>query len=301
MPVDAEGNIADIVMDPNATISRMIIGRLYEQYICASSRDTHKLICKRLGIAPFSGLEESVDYVSRLSADVKDHAWDLLLNFYRITNPDVFGWFKEGKVKCNPDEYLGEIIHKGIYLYMPTENKPENTDIVKQLENSTYRPCYGPVTYVGNSGKKVTTKEKVRIGSMYFILLEKIGDDWSAVSSGKLQHFGVLAQLTKQDKFAKPARMQAVRGAGEAEVRIYASYIGGEFVAEMMDRTNNPKTHREMVYNLLKADQPGNVHNLVDREKIPFGNSKPLVLVKHILSCGGLEFAYKPYKPNWVK
>lgn len=296
MPIDAEGNRADIIMDPNATISRMNLGRLYEQYVCAAARDAHRLLCRTLGLEPFTPKELALVQLEGLASRVKDTAWDLLLRLYQIVNTEVFQWFKDGKVKQAPDDYLADIVSKGIYLYIPTNNQNENIEMVKALEQSPFKPCYGPVSYIGNSGKRVTTKEKVRIGSMYIILLEKIGDDWSAVSSGKLQHFGVLAQLTKQDKYAKPARLQAVRGAGEAEVRIYASYIGGQFVAEMMDRNNNPKAHKEMVMSLLKANHPSNIESVVDRNVIPYGNSKPLQLVKHILQCGGFEFKYTPYQ-----
>ena len=39
MPVDEEGNRADIVMDPNSRVNRMNIGGLTEQYINAASRE----------------------------------------------------------------------------------------------------------------------------------------------------------------------------------------------------------------------------------------------------------------------
>ena len=160
-----------------------------------------------------------------------------------------------------------------------------------------YRQVYGPVTYLGDSGKVVTTLENIRIAPVYMILLEKIGDTWSAVSSGKIQHFGVLSQLTKNDKFNKPARNQAVRGAGEAEVRVFISYIGTKFVVEMMDRNNNPTTHKLIVNKILSADKPTNIDNLVDRKIHPFGGNKPVQLVNHILQVSGIKFKYSPHQP----
>lgn len=295
MPIDAEGNRADIVMDPNSTISRMNIGRLYEQYYNAASRDTHKRLCAMLGLPCFLKESHALSHLDGLAEEQVQRAFDYLLTYYSILSPDMHAWFTSGQVKSSPRDYLSQIVERGITIYLPTNNQPEGEDIVMQLEQH-YKPCYGPVSYIGNSGKRVVTKDNIRIGGMYFILLEKIGDDWSAVSSGKLQHFGVLAQVTKTDKYAKPARNSAVRGAGEAEVRIFASYIGGEFVAELMDRNNNPKTHKMMVKNILSAKEPSNIENLVDRNIIPFGGAKPISLVSHLLACGGFKFKYEPYQ-----
>ena len=191
------------------------------------------------------------------------------------------------------------IVEKGIYLYLPSDNQPESIEMIKQLESGIYKPTYGPVTYKGNSGKIVTTKGAVRIASMYFILLEKIGDDWAAVSTCKLSHFGVLSQLTKSDKFSKPSRLQPVRGSGEAEVRIFSSYADVKYTPETMDRNNSPKTHKHIVLGIVSAKTPTNIYNLVNRAEVPFGGSKPLNLVNHLATVGGWEFKYKDFVPNW--
>lgn len=296
MPVDADGNRAEIVMDPNSTISRMNLGRLYEQYINAASRDVHKSVCKMLEVKLFEDEDLALMKIQSLSQDQLQQAYQYLLGYYKITSPNQYGWHVDGKIDETVAQYMAQIVNRGVTLYMPPDNPVESEDMVLALEEH-YRPCYGPITYRGNSGRLVTTKDFARIGSMYVILLEKIGDDWSAVSSGKLQHFGVLSQLTKVDKYAKPARNQAVRGAGEAEVRIFISYIGPLFMAEMMDRNNNPQTHKAIVSNILKALHPSNIDNLVDRRLHPFGGSKPVQLVNHIIECGGARFQYAPYKP----
>ncbi|MDD2879641.1 MAG: hypothetical protein PHQ58_04325 [Rhodoferax sp.] len=296
MPVDEEGNRADIVMDPNSTISRLIPSRMYEQYVNASSRDTHKRLCAILGVAPETPEEYAMDVVSRKPQHELDAAWNYLMGFYKIVSPQMHSWFADGIVKADKDQYLSEIVEKGITLFIPPDNPRETEDIVLDLEQH-YRPVYGPVTYVGNSGRRITTKKNIRIGSMYVILLEKIGDDWSAVSSGKLQVMGVLSQLTKTDKYSKPARNQAVRGDGEAEVRIGIAYVGSEYIAERMDRNNNPQTHKIMTKNLVAADKPTDIENLVDRLAHPFGGAKPPQLVRHLAEVSGFMFEYAPYHP----
>lgn len=301
MPVDINGNRADIVMDPNSTVARMNLGRVYELYLNAASRDLYHNLCRDLGVIP--GMREVLanNYLQKLDSSILDAAMDKLINYYRLISPKMYSWFVNGQVTQSKVDYLATIINRGVGLYLPPDNELESPDIIRDIEASIYKPTYGPVTYVGNSGRKVTTKANVRIGSMYFILLEKIGDDWASVSSGKLSHFGVLSQITKTDKFSKPARHQAVRGAGEAEVRIFSSYVGEHFTAELMDRNNNPKTHKMIVKNLLSHKTPTNVENLVDRKEIPFGGSKPINIINHVASVGGWKFKYRPYKPNWVR
>ena len=109
----------------------------------------------------------------------------------------------------------------------------------------------------------------------------------------KLHHFGILTPMTKFEKYSLPHRNSPIRTMGETESRLYSSYCGIECVAEMMDRNNNPSTHREMVRNILEAEYPSNIDSTVDRTKIPFGNAKPLQLVKHIGFCYGWKFSYK--------
>jgi DNA-directed RNA polymerase beta subunit len=299
MPVDEAGNRADIVMDPNSTISRMNLGRLYEQYINAASRDVAKVIRAELGLSHGDRHAiRKVEEIERTNPVLFDRVWNYLMGYYRIVSPKQYGWFASGEYPKPRSQHVGSIVEDTVYLYMPPDNEPESVDIINELEKH-YRPTYGPVSYIGNSGQRVTTRKNVRIGSMYIILLEKIGDDWTAVSSGKLQHFGVLSQVTNTDKFATPTRNQAIRAWGESEVRIGVSYVGPQFVADMMDRNNNPATHRMILESILQADKPSAIRMAVDRNVIPLGGAKPLQLVKHIAECGGWRFVYKDYVPSW--
>jgi hypothetical protein len=173
-------------------------------------------------------------------------------------------------------------------------------DIVNtfEIEENGYKPTYGPVSYVGNSGRRVTTKKPVRIASVYMILLEKVGDDWNAVASGKLQHHGVLAQLGRSDKYLNPARTNPVRAAGEAEIRIFLANLHSLGVAEIMDWNNNPQTHRVIVDGYLSASQPSNIERMIDRNMFPLGGSKPLMIIRHMLETAGIQLEFTPYELN---
>jgi len=293
MPVDEEGNVADAIMDGGSTINRMNTGRLYEQYYNAASRQAHNLICRNLGIAPYTNEYTVREHLEGLDPNVLEYNFNLLLEYYKILYEPMAQWALQ-KTESTV-EFMTVIVSRGIYIYLPTNNPKESIQIVKEIESSIFRPHHGPVTYIGNSGRRVVTKDKIRVASMYILLLEKTGDDWSAVSSSKLQHLGVVAPLTKQDKYSKPARLQPVKGAGEAEVRIFKSYTKGNFTVEMMDRNNNPRTHKHICNAILGAPQPTNIHKLVDRTIIPFGGCKPLALIRHISECAGFRFKYSPF------
>lgn len=300
MPVDADGNRADFLMDPNSTINRANPGRLFEQYYNASSRDTHKRLCGMLGVTPFTKEVTAYNQLGKLDNTVVDQSMDYLMGFYRLTSPQMVDWFTSGQITATPREYLSEIVERGIGLFMPPDNQPVAQEVVLELEKY-YKPTYGPVSYVGNSGVRCTTVKPVRIAPVYIILLEKTGDDWSAVSSGKLQLFGVLSQLTKGDKFSRPARNQAVRVPGEGEIRLFLANCGERFTAEVMDRNNNPITHKAMLQGIFNAIQPGNIQNLVDRGAIPFGGSKALQLLKHLCEVSGFTFVYQKHDASLPK
>lgn len=300
MPVDEAGNRADLIVDSGSTYSRMNLGRLQEQYVNAAGRDCAGRIRNLLGF-PQEGDKHALEKLQELEVTAKqavDTAWDYLLGLYKICSPKMYVWFTTVDGYQLPRaHHLASVINKGIYLYMPPENDPEPMTVVQELEEH-YRPVYGPVTYVGNSGNRVTTRKPVRIGSMYIILLEKTGDDWTAVSSGKLQHFGVLSQVTNSDKFSQPSRTQAIRAWGESEVRVGVSYAGPHVMTEILDRNSNPATHRQILHSVLQAETPTSIESVVDRTKVPLGGSKPLQLVKHIAECGGWKFIYRPHIPS---
>lgn len=300
MPIDELGNRADIVGDPNATVSRMNLGRLYESFFASSARDFHTRLSNQLGVKKASGVDNIADTLYQLGQQDVRNAWSHVLRFYKCFSEDMVRVF-DGAVDYQ--EILSElawVMDKGFYLHIPSDAQKENWQIMQELQNDElFRPHLGPITYIGTSGKKVKTLENIRIGSMYFILLEKIADDWSSVHSAKLQVHGVISQLTKHDKYSKPTRLQGVRGSGEAEVRILASYIGGYFVADSADRNNNPKTHRVITNAIMSSKTPTNIENAVDRNIHPFTNNKPLMHIKHLLACTGIKFDYEPYKKEY--
>lgn len=273
MPIDASGNRAELIMDGDSTLKRTNVGRVYEQYINASGRTVSKQL---------SQMKDN-------KVSVED-MWGYLTNFYSIISPEMYKQVTS-LYTTTPSkmQHLESVIKRGVYLYLPTDNKLSYPFAIKELHEN-YPACLGPVTYRGNSGNMVTTKSNILIGGMYIMLLEKTGNTWGAVSSAKLQHFGIPAKLNNTDKHSSAGRHNPVRILGEAEVRLITTTCGGETAADMLDQTNNPVVHRVICESFLRSETPTNIDKAVDRDVHPRGDGRILTLVNHVLECGGIRF-----------
>jgi DNA-directed RNA polymerase beta subunit len=291
MPVDAHGNRAEVVMDSGSTINRMNLSRLYEQYLGAASRDIRKQICS---ILEYNGElpDRTLKMLQKFDQQKIQQARTLLLDFISLIS-EPQRQFIESLNQNDLIEYLRDIVCDKLYLYYPINNDKEITFVIESIQQK-YPPCYSPITYTGISGQKVTTERNVRIGPLYMMLLEKIADDWSAVSYGRMQHYGVLSLMTKSEKYTFPFRNNPVRTIGETEGRVFVGYCGQETIAEMMDRSNSPTTQKNLIYNILSAQKPSNIDYVINRQTLSYGGSKPLALINHIFMCSGFKFTYRP-------
>lgn len=296
MPVDDDGNRADVICDPNSTISRMNLSRVYEQYFNSCSRDVRKNIRNNLGLVENQKI--SLSELSVYNPGLIESIWEYLKGYYRIISP--LRMYENFALKLNEQQVLDHIltcVNEWVYIYFPPENETENIKVVEQLE--TYvSPTLTPVTFTGITGERIRTKEKVRIGSMYFLVLEKTGDDWTSVSSARLQNYGVLSQITNADKYSQPTRQQAVRAFGEAEVRILRSNTPTSTTAEIMDRNNNPDAHYAVLESILNAENPAVIEEAVDRTVVPINGSKPLKLFKHFAYTSGWRLQKREHDPD---
>lgn len=292
MPRDADGNIADIVMHSSATFNRMNFGRFYEQYVNAAHRDFLKNMTSAFGLTIGQSCLNEVTLLNQSKPELVQHWYGRLLRLYEIINPKMPEPFLNGKIDAV--KHLAHIIQHKIHLDSPPDNDRQYREMVNMLKEE-FPPLRGPVTYVGNSGKTITTRYPVLIGSMYIVELEKTGDDWTAVSSGKWQIFGALAHLSKQDKHSTPIRYQPIRAFGEAEIRIIISYMGAMTAAELLDRNGNVTSHTEIARSIISAPVPSNILSVIDRDKYPLGMHRALQLIKHLALCGGWNFVYRPH------
>lgn len=270
MPVDSSGNRADVITDFDSTTKRMNPLRTYEPYINASGRMVSLNIQKML-----------------YDEEPLETMWNYLTGYYDIIAPlmkPYLSRFDEFRKR----RHLESVAKDGVYRLQPTDNPVDYVSALDELRRK-YPAPYGPVQYIGYEGRRITTKANVLIGGMYLILLEKIGNTWQAVSSPKVQHYGIPAKLTNTDKYSAPGRHNPVRIFGESEVRVISAVCGGDIAADVLDQSNNPIVHREITKNILTAENPTNIDKVIDRTKYPVGRGRILTLVKHILECAGIR------------
>jgi hypothetical protein len=101
--------------------------------------------------------------------------------------------------------------------------------------------------------------------------------------------------MSKAERSLAPFRNQSTRGTGEAEGRIIVAYCGPVTAAEHVDRNTSPLTHGEACFNLMISEKPSAIRRIIDRNRIKFGSSRPLVLLRHNYHTQGVELLYKPY------
>lgn len=295
MPTDENGNRADVIIYGGSTIKRMNTGRLYEQFTNAASRDLLHRLRKEVGLQP--QLTPTSHQIKEVVSNPKhvELIWTKLLGYYKIVSPIQYDLLKDDP---DPARHVKAVLERGIYLYIPPDNPVDSLEMANTLKDSEYCPHYGPVTYKDSQGREVTTQNSVLIGSLYMLMLEKTGEDWSGVASVKTNHFGVAAKLNNFDRNTSPGRQQSVRALGESETRSYICTVGPEATMEILDQSNNPESHRVATETILKAPKPTAISKVVDRNVVPFGGARPVGFVEHLLGCLGMKFNYRPDDPT---
>jgi hypothetical protein len=301
MPVDADGNRAEMIFDQAAVNNRMIPGRLYEHIINGAARDMYKQVVRILGIEDRrrrSVIMTDLMRVQRERPQDLSRAWEYLLGFYDITVPRQAAVFRNGDFNSTPISHLSYILAKGhAVLYMRSDHELELKDMVSDIER-LYPPTFGPVVYKTAAGIHEPTVEPIRIAPLSIIMLEKIADSWSAVASTRRQHAGVQATLSNADKYSERIRMQPTKAYGESEIRIVLSYSGTLTAAEILDRNNSVEAHKAMCWSIFEAEAPTRIFQAVDRSVIPLDGSRSLQTVNHVWACGGYEMTWEPYRPT---
>lgn len=293
MPVDQEGNRADVIMNAGARWDRNIIGGFYEIYYGAAQRDfVKKHVCEPLGIPVGTRAYKAEKALRLLHPDQVEAIYSRYVHFLSCVSTVQAEEMALLSYRDKP-EALASIIEKGIYIYYPMTNQLERVQTVRNLQKH-YPPHYDRVWITKANGQKVLSKKKQRIGPGNVMLLEKIADDGSSVSSGNLQHLGFLSPITKSEKYAKPFRNSPVRTVGETEGRLYAGVCGREAIAEMLDRNGNPSVHRKAYRTILTSPTPSNIPVLINRDLMQFGGSKGLQLNNHMSLCSGWQAVYEP-------
>lgn len=296
MPVDEFGNVADIITDPYSTVGRSILGRVYEPKFNAVGHDIVQALKNDLhidgAVTPQLLAKLDTNNGGRVT-----FAFNELLDFFKIISPLRMYPLYAQSTQQDIYDYMATVVNDAVILYLPPESEVKYKSVVMQV-NERFGNRKSPVTFIGNSGVLVKTKESFLISSVYVMLLDKTGTDWAAVSVGKLQHYGVLGQLTSVDKYTSQVRLQGSRSHGESEYRIYLTNTKTYFAAETADRNNNKQVMEHMARGIMDSSVPGKIDNLVDRQLIPYGNHRVLQIIRNLGECMGARQHFKPYTVN---
>ena len=302
MYVDEMGNRVTCVMDDLSTIRRLNPSRFYEQYFSASRRDTLKRAFVMAGMYPDMITRDKPNrndvrnFVKAMDPAKIDEVYNYLLGFVAILSPLLL--IKLNTVyTATPDykrKYLIDCFSNRIELEFPPDNP---IDFIKAtvLLRKEYPAIMTRLSWIDKeTGEKRWTVDPILIGDIDMMVLEKTAEDYSAVYSAKLQHYGTPARLTNFDKHSAPGRLQPNKTMCEAGIRTQSSYCGGEYVADISDAANNPAAHREMNLEILRHQTPSNIDKILDRKKIPKGGHRPKALYDHISRCAGRTLTNDP-------
>lgn len=290
MPVDEFGVRADVIADPNSTIHRQNPGRTYKCYIGAYSRDNFTRIVNTLkakhGDYPVSTLIQLLDdndfvYISTYLHEV--------YSLISETGSTIVPSLSPSDVK----KHVVETLQKGlITIYYTADDPSRFVEINQRIEKTAYKPNYTQVTMRDNLGVMVKTVNKVRIGMLYMMVLEKIADTYMAVSSAHLNNFGFPAKVSPSDKNKTSHALTPAKTLAETEFRLAIAYMPPEAVADLVDSVANPYTHKLIVKSLFGNDNPMKIPP-IDREANPYGNGKALMILKHIYNASGADFKFQ--------
>ena len=286
MPIDKNGNRVEIITDSAATISRMNLGRAYEAYLGAVSRDN------RQRLISFFTCRHGQDYLNKINDEDLKYFATYIRGLYALINPDMVE-FIDGLNQEEMHRHLIEVLTKNLYIYYPTDNDYNITDVIDSIEATEYKPLHDKVTYVDELGRTVETVEDIRVGQLYFMLLEKIGNSYSAVSSSKVNNFGFPIKGTNYDKFKYPHSLTPTKTMGETEVRIQTALADPEMVADMFDINLNPISHKFLIKHILESPNAFDPNFNIDRSIVEYGNTKSLAILQHIFNASGIELSFE--------
>lgn len=298
MPVDKNGVRADIITDPASTVSRMNIGRLYEGYMAAAARVAKNTICDEILALSDSDDESASNLLKVIDKNSVTKIFATAVEFLAHFNNQLYHAYQSITDPEYQRSLLHDIITTEFFVLYQVGDEKASYSVVDSLSQSRFAPFVDTVSFVENGVRK-TTKEKIIIAPLYIMGLAKIADTWLSTSSARLNHFGMPSNAPKTAKHQFPWRNSAVRVLGETEARMYGSYVGEKFLAELKAAGSSPRTHKAMYRGILESENPTNIEKLVDREEVPFGDDKALEYIEAIYMCSGFALRYTPDKSRF--
>lgn len=279
----------DIIVASSSTIGRTNLNRLFVPRFATAAVDLTQELKQMLQIP--ENVEPTLEMLNHPSYP---QVLDRLLKFYAIVSPHLYYTYSkanEDQLRNHVLECLKEVVHP----LMPIDNPINDIDAIIHLEKEGYLKPYTPITYRNASGKIETTDKPIPVLSTYIIYLEKIANEGSGISFPKLQHHGLPASRSNQDRYTYNYRNVPTRNIGVHESEILNHDARSPaLIAELMDRSNNPEVMMEQARQLLLSDKPMALERLVDRKQFPLGEMRPKQIISHFFETQGFRLKYQP-------
>ncbi|ENE9549894.1 hypothetical protein ABO162_002436 [Salmonella enterica subsp. enterica serovar Chester] len=268
MPINEFGERVHVLRSMNAVIRRSTYAALFHMYWSAASEQL------KMRLKPM--LDEG-----RIG-----ECWEILMDYLSRYNPE---WANTLQA-THPTEDLQRELFKEIYdftirIYLPHELDDTPVEISERL--GEFKPRKSKLLITNYDGKQEWTKDEFYVGGVETLRLDKTGREFSSISSMYLNYLGTI-DASNQGRGSYPVNYKTLKWAGPSEERLLAGYGPGNY-EEVHDRANNPAVHREILVGLYRSQTPSNPGVLVDRNKLPLGDSQIDRMMKNIHSCEGFE------------
>ncbi|WNV45867.1 RNA polymerase [Aeromonas phage AerS_266] len=245
-PVDDHGNMADMIVGNTPAFRRQILSSLLEQDINFVNIHLWPKI---------KAAKEAGNY---------QEAWDNAFKFYDTVNPE----FAALADSLNADQRIEHIdwITRNEYEFSVKGAQSGNIVGVKisdRLEKTYPNIKPTPVTYKNEFGETIRTRYPIPISSLYYIMLDKFGDDISCQSLPKLNIFGLPTSLSKHERAREFYRAVLNRNVGETEGRLYINQKGGAAAVRALSLANGPKNLEKACKRILRAPNPFLIEQLI--------------------------------------
>lgn len=245
-PVDDHGNMADMIVGNTPGYRRQIYNSFMELDINFVNIHLYPKIM---------ALYKSKDY---------DAAWKMAYDFYETVSPE------HGAIM---DTFTPEMRKQHLDWIAKDENEfsslGNNTGdlqgfrIMERIVDRYPDIQPTPVTWVNEWGETKRSRHPIVISSVYYIMLDKFGDDISCQSTPKLNIFGLPTSLSKHERASEFYRATLNRNVGETEGRLFINQKGGAAGARMLAWANSAELIEASVRRLIRADNPFLIPELI--------------------------------------
>jgi len=186
---------------------------------------------------------------------------------------------------------IGETLHIHIIAPLHIDNPYQHAEAMEAMEK-IYKPVVDQVYFTSHDGRRRLTKNPCIIAPIYYLALNRIGDNFNVCSVRPTSHYDIPSKMSTMSN--RPHRDVPTRNQGESESRASLAYNGPATTYEEMSRNTTAALH-EISKSILYAPNPARIERAVSKEtlRLPTG---PLKVVRLINNCFGCDFVYVPPK-----